>query len=453
MKRRIFAFLLALLTLIPLILSVSAEGEEVAVTEKDPIYDLALDSQGVYIVNPETGTAIYEKNQDSRAYPASTTKIMTALVVLDECADPKSSTITVPDTQMFQYIIEDGGVNMQLVKGETFTVYDVLLGLMMNSFCDAADLLAYEFGGGDVSAFIDKMNQKAAALGLENTHFENAHGLHEPEHYSSPKDVATFFGEALKYDLFREIISTRDYTIPATERSGSRKLKYTVDIYYEKSDYYLDAFVGGKSGFTDQAGRCLATFSEKDGVSYVSVLLGANSTRERYTENMSWVETHQLISYAYEHYEVRTVLEKGAEIAKLPVMDSESQISVVAGENIKVLTRKEKESGFTVNLPENVSASDVKDGAEIGTVVLSFNGVDTESSYPLLISWDGTPIVTKSKLQKGAENAAENVTGIFEKDPVFVTLLILLLVIIAACIPAIKITQMLHKKNAHKPKH
>jgi D-alanyl-D-alanine carboxypeptidase len=270
--KRSLSFLLAFVLLFSAFFAssvpVSAEGQN------DPIYDLALDSKGVYLFNTETETVLYEKAQDTRMFPASTTKIMTALVVLDLCQDPKNEIITCPDTGMFRYIIDDGGVHMYLSQGEQLSVYDVLLGLMMNSYCDAADLLAWHFGDGQVSAFIDKMNAKAAELGLENTHFENAHGLHHPNHYSSPKDVAVFFRAALEKDLFREIISTREYTIPANNRHRARPLKYTVGMYYSNHDYYLDAFVGGKSGFTDQAGRCLVTYSEKDGVSYISVLLG-----------------------------------------------------------------------------------------------------------------------------------------------------------------------------------
>ncbi|MBR7165784.1 MAG: D-alanyl-D-alanine carboxypeptidase [Clostridia bacterium] len=444
--RRILSLLLALTLVWALILPAHAE--------RDPIYDLALDSQGVYVFNPETGTAIYQKAENARMCPASTTKIMTALVVLEACPDPKTTTVTVPDTELFRYIIEDGGVHAQLIKGETFTVYDLLLGLMMNSFCDVADLLAYHFGNGDVSAFIAKMNEKAEELGLENTHFENAHGLHAPDHYSSPKDVATFLAEAAKNDFFREIISTRDYTIPDTGFSAPRHLRYTVDIYYEKSDYYCDAFVGGKSGFTDQAGRCLATLSEKDGVSYVSVLLGANmDTSRRYSGNMAWQETHTLITYAYEHFEMKTVLEKGAEVGRITVIDSDTTLPVIAGEEIRILTRKEADPSYKPELPEAISVQDVKKDARVGCVRLIFAEEVQEASYPLLLLWDGTPITTKSHIQKGAENAVEDVTGIFKTDKIFLTLLILLLAVVAICIPAIKVTQILHKKKSHKPKH
>lgn len=445
--KRIVSLFLALILCLASFLPALAAG-------KDAIYDLALDSQGVYVFNPETGVAIYEKAAESRMFPASTTKIMTALVVLEHCSDPKDTRVTVENTDIFRYIIEDGGVHANLVRGETFTVYDLLMGLMMASWCDVADLLAYHFGGGSVASFVEMMNKKAQDMGLENTHFENAHGLHHSNHYSSPRDIALILAEAVKKTAFREIITTRNYTIPATEKAGARSVRYTVNIYYPSNDYYLDAFVGGKSGFTDPAGRCLATYSQKDGVSYVSVLLGANmDTTRRYGDNMAWVETHTLISYAYEHYEVKSVLEKGEKVGKIPVLDGDVELDVVAGEEIRVLTRKEEVPTYQVSLPQSVDLKDVKDGARIGQAQLYFNGEAAEGSYPLLLRWDGVPITTKGAIQKGAENAADAVGGIFKTDKIFLTLLILLLVIIALCIPAMKITRALHKKKSHRPKH
>ncbi len=456
--KRITSFLLALFLLLTLSASVFAE-EATAETEpittenkKDPIYDIALDAQGVYVFNPETGTAIYEKAADSRMYPASTTKIMTALVILEMCEDPKNTTVTVDSMQMFNYIINDGGVHMGLVRGETFTVYDLLVGTMMASYCDAPELLAHHFGNGDISAFIQKMNDRVASLGLKNTHFENAHGLHSSNHYSSPRDMATILWEAMKNETFREILSLRSYVIPKTGYRAERNVNFSVKSYLETSQYYLDAYVGGKSGYTDQAGRCLATYSETEDLTFVSVLFGGNMDRSK-PKNIAEIETHTLISYAMENFEIRTVLEKGAEVGSVAITDSETTLPVIAGEDIRVLNRKGSEPGFTTQLPTEISVTEVENNKEIGKAVLSFNGEATEKKYSLLLTWDGAPIVTKSVVEKGAENAANAVSGIFREDEIFVILLILLLTVIAICIPAFRITRHLHQKKSHKPRH
>jgi len=446
--KRLFSFLFVLIFLFGTFsIPVSAE--------KDPIYDIALDSQGVYVYNPETDTAIYEKAAESRMFPASTTKIMTCLVVLEACADPHTEIVTVPSTSMFDYIIEDGGVHTALAKGEKFTVYDLLLGMMMNSFCDVSDLLAYHFGNGDISAFVDQMNQKAAELDLKNTNFENAHGLHSKNHYSSPKDMAKILCTAMENPLFREIVSTRSYTIPATNRHAERPLRYTVDVYYPTSDFYLECFVGGKSGYTDQAGRCLATSSEQDGITFVSVLFGANMDRTRYYPgNMAHIETHTLLSYAYDNFEIRTLVEKGTKMAEIAVTDSETNLPLLTGEDIRVLIRKGSTPEYTLDFPQEIPVSQVQNGATIGSVQLAFNdSVEAAGTYPLLLSWDGVPIPIKSKIEKDAENAIGAVSGIFETDKIFLTLLILLFCVIAVCVPALKITKAIHKKKSHRPKH
>ncbi len=445
MKKIISLFLAALLLGFALPLSVFAE--------KDAIYDLALDTQGVYVYNLETDTAIYEKAENARMFPASTTKIVTALVALENCKDPKEEMITVDDMTVFDYIIEEGGVHMELTRGETFTVYDLLVGLMMASYCDVAELLAIHFGG-TTEKFVDMMNQKAKSVGAENTNFENPHGLHHPNHYSSPRDIALLFEEALKNDAFREIISLRSYTLPETSRHQERSIRHTVSSYSDKNDFYLPCYVGGKSGFTNQAGRCLATFSEENGVSYISVLLGANMDNNRkYPGNMAQIETHTLLSYAYEHFDVKTVMKKGEKLGKILVTDSDKTLPVIAGEDIVTLVRDGAEPTYEVDIPKEISVTEMKKNKEVGSVRLFFNGEMAEGSYPALLSWDGTPIATKSAIEKGAESAAKAVSGIFKTDRVFVILFILLVLVIFICLPVFRATQTLHKKKSHRPKH
>ena len=450
--KRILSLILALILLI-LATPLSVFAEE-PVSEKDPIYDISLDSQGAYLINLETDTVLYSKAADARMFPASTTKILTALVVLNECENIREETITITNLSMFDYIIQDRGVHMGLKVGETFTVYDLLAGLMIASYCDVGDLLAKHFGGGDISVFIQKMNDTAKELGMENSHFENAHGLHDPNHYSSPRDMAILLREAMKNELFREIISLRDYSIPATEKLGARKLRHTINSFNEGAKYYLPCYVGGKSGFTNEAGRCLATYSEQDGVSYISVLFGANLDKEqKYPGNMAEIETNTLVSYAYENFSLQTVFEKGQELARLAVTDSEETVSVVASESITALLRNDTEPSFNLNLPKEISVKEVKDGKEIGSLTLNFNGETIEGTYPLSISWDGKPIATKSALEKSAEGAAKAISDIFKEDKTFVILFIALLLVIVFTLPLLRLSSYLHKKKMRKPKH
>lgn len=421
--------------------------------EKDPIGDLSLDSQGAYLCNLETGAVLYKKAATARMCPASLTKVVTALIVLENIKSPKEERVYIGDTSPYQYIVEDNGVNMQLVNGETFTVYDLLAGLLIASYCDAADILAVHTAG-SVPAFVEKMNAKAEELHLENTHFENAHGLNATNHYSSPEDLATLFREALRFDVFVELISLYSYTIPANNAHESRVVRHTVDIFNPQNQYYLDAFVGGKSGFTDEAGRCLICYSKKDGLSFVSVLMGANmDSSKRYPGNMAWIETSQLVSYAYENYTVQTLYESGQTITTLPVTDSDQTVPVAVAEEVRVLVRAGVQPVPEITLPEILSATDVQDKKQVGTLQLNLSGEEYFTSYPLVLVWDGTPVVTKSALEKGAESAGRAIAGIFREDRVFVVLLILLLLVIAVTLPATRVAKRLHKKKSHRPKH
>ena len=227
-----------------------------------------------------------------------------------------------------------------------------------------------------------------------------------------------------------------------------------MSIFYPDNEYYLDAFVGGKSGFTDQAGRCLAAFSRQDGVSYVSVMLGANmdASRKYGGQNMAWIETSTLLSYVLENYSLQTLLTRDQKMAEIAVIDSESTLPVVAGEDVILLARNGAEPAFRLDLPEEIGVTEVEDGALVGRVTVTLGEDGPETSCPLLLDWDGSPIPTKSFLEKESVKAGEAVKRIFQEDRTFVILMILLLAAVVISIPALKLTQYLRKKRA-KPKH
>ena len=391
---RLAAAIVALSCLIPWALCARAEETEM---EKEVSIDEAvtLNSQGIYLMNLETGKVLYDRGGTVSRSPASLTKIMTAVVVLENCRDPETTTVTVPDANFFKAIIEDGGVHMELTKGETFTVYDLLKGMMISSYCDAAELLAWHFGKMDTNAFVKKMNEKAKEIGMEDTRFINAHGLEgkafTPENLNSPadigldgeilplsnlstpRDVALLLAYAVQNARFVELISARGGTLPATEYHAARTFSHTVGIFSPKNEYYRDFFVGGKSGFTDNAGRCLATYSVKDGLSFVSVMMGGETVRvDKKTQNMAWVDTSVLLTYVYDNYSLRTVLKQGEHLGEVPVIDSEVTLPVVAGEDVKLLLRKDADDPErSLDLPPEISVTEVENGALVGRATLT----------------------------------------------------------------------------------
>ena len=221
---------------------------------------LAASASSAILFHPASGAVLFEKDADRRRPIASTTKIMTALTVLAG-EDDLNRSFTVP--------LESTGVegsSLYLQAGETLTVMELLYGLMLASANDAATALAL-LCSGSIPAFADEMNRIAEQLGLRNTHFVNPHGLDHPEHYSTARDLALIAAAAFEDVNFREMVSTRRYSIPAPD--GGRRF---LTNHNKLLSRYPDC-VGVKTGFTKKSGRCLVSAAERDGVLLIFVTL------------------------------------------------------------------------------------------------------------------------------------------------------------------------------------
>jgi D-alanyl-D-alanine carboxypeptidase len=290
---------------------------------------------------------------------------------------------------------------------------------------------------------------------MEHTHFSNAHGLFaDPTHVTTPRDAATALRAALKNPFFAEVFSLRSYTVPATRRHGARNYKTSLALFDPEDPAYCEGLTGAKGGFTDEAGRCLASFVSRGGVSYCCVLMGANLDASRHypNRNMTVSETQTLIDYVYTHFDLRTLYRKGELVTTLPIVDSEQTAAIAAGEEIRALIRVTSEPDLRLELPENLVAEEMENGKAVGTLTLVFDE-NTVAACPLLIRYGGEKIHVMSSFEKGWNRFTGAVSGLFRTDKVFVILLILLLVVIGVCIPAVKITQHLHKKFSRPPKH
>lgn len=220
----------------------------------------------------QSGRVLFEKDADIKRPIASLTKILTAIVVLEN-ADLQRE-ITVPAECCG---IE--GSSIYLVPGEKLTVQDLLYGLMLRSGNDCAETLAVAVGG-NIENFADMMNETAIRIGACNSHFVNPHGLHDDEHYSTARDMALITAHGMKNDVFRQIVGTRSKVIPNTEKGENRLL-----VNKNKLLYNYEYCIGVKTGYTKAAGRCLASAAEKDGMTLISVVLGCSPMYEISEEN------------------------------------------------------------------------------------------------------------------------------------------------------------------------
>ena len=262
-------------------------NREVIETSSD-VEKLKLDSRIALIFDRASGRILYEKNGNKQTPMASTTKIMTAIVVLENANLKDVVTIDSKAAGI-------GGSRLGLSKNDKITVNDLLYGLLLRSGNDAAIALA-NYVGGSVSGFADMMNKKAEEMGLKNSHFIVPHGLDNDGHYTTAYELAKMADYALKIDKFKEIVSTKSTTININ--GYPKSINNTNQLLGSVSGVY-----GVKTGFTNGAGRCLVSSCKRDNLDIITVVIGANTTKERTSD------TIKLIEYANERFDIVNVKE------------------------------------------------------------------------------------------------------------------------------------------------
>ncbi len=310
-------------------------------------------ANAVILVQADTGQILYSKNADSHMLIASTTKIMTALVVLDYC-DPDEQVKILPECTRVE------GSSMYLKAGELYTVRDLLYGMLLVSGNDAATALAC-YCGGTIEGFAEMMNEKAREMGLTNSSFKNPHGLDADGHYSSAEDLATITCEAMKSELFAKIVSTKTYTVGEQTYMNHNKLLWN-----------YEGCLGVKTGYTIAAGRSLVSCAERNGLRLVCVTL---------SDPDDWNDHKQLYDWAFSNYEYKRILPMGV-ICELPVISgAKESVGISAAEDSRILVEKNANISFSLELPKFVYAG-IKAGECVGRAFVKQN--DTViAEYPL----------------------------------------------------------------------
>lgn len=244
--------------------------------------NVSIQAEGGIVIDADTGTVLYGKNIHTTYYPASITKILTALIVVEQC--DLNEMVTFSHNAV--YNVEAGSSSAGLDEGDVLTVRDCLYALLMKSANESANALA-EHVAGSTEAFADMMNQRAASLGCQDSHFANPSGLNNPDHYVSAYDMALIGQAALQNETFMEIDSSLYYDLPVTKRNpegfriypGHKMMKKNLAEYYE-------GCLGGKTGYTSLAGNTLVTFARRNGMTLVSVVLNGHQTQYSDTKAM-----------------------------------------------------------------------------------------------------------------------------------------------------------------------
>ncbi len=232
--------------------------------------DEEITSKHAILIDTSNNEIIAYKDYSTRMYPASLTKIMTLIVAVENTENfDETELIT---SEMIEPMIEQDATRAGFAAGETPTITDLLYGLILPSGADASIALANHISGSE-SAFVELMNKKCQELGLKDTHFTNCVGLHNPEHYSTVQDMAIILQYAMQNDICRQVLTTYEYFIEPTEYNPEG-LTLTSTMFQRMSGDEMEGVTvkGGKTGYTDEAGQCLASFAEINGKEYVMVL-------------------------------------------------------------------------------------------------------------------------------------------------------------------------------------
>lgn len=310
---------------------------------------LNIDARGAILIDANTGVTIYEKNSHEKLYPASITKIMTAYLA---CKYGKfDDTLTASHNAI--YGIGQGSSIIGIKEGEQISFLDGLYGIMMESANEVCMMVA-EHIDGTVEKFVERMNKQAQDWGCKDTHFNNPHGFHDVDHYTTPYDMSLIAFNAIKDENFSKIWGTVDHTIPANNKSPQRFLHNKDKMLKPTSDYYYQYAIGGKTGFHDDAKNTLVTCAEKDGVKLISVVMKANGYNQAYTDSKT------LLDYGFSVYKDNKVYTAGTYTDKIPVYQTYLSEDYNVGElNVTVA------GDVSAKLPSFVSANDVKTKAVI----------------------------------------------------------------------------------------
>lgn len=264
--------------------------------------EIPLNSRAAILIDANTGAVLYEKNAHEKHYPASITKVLTGYIACSE--GNLDDTLTV--SQAAYDGMGEGGSSIGLVPGEQVNFRDGMYGVMLESANEVCMAIA-EHMSGTVEAFVEKMNETAASIGCKESHFANPHGFHNDNHYTTCYDMALITKQAITNEDFNQIWGTISYQIPATNMNVARYLNHKDKMIKPTSEYYYPDLLGGKTGFTDEAGNTLVSYAERNGASLISVVMKADGYDNTYKDSIA------LLDYGFSVYNERATILKSAD--------------------------------------------------------------------------------------------------------------------------------------------
>ncbi len=340
----------------------------------------SVEAKAALLVDRNTGAIIYAMNEHDELYPASLTKIMTCLLVLEAIDEGRlklSQEVTATPTAL-EGLAEDGST-AGIEAGEVLTVEELLYCLMVVSANEAGAILAEKLSG-SVESFVDRMNAKAQKLGCENTHFMNPHGYHDSQHYTSAWDLYLITKAALEYPMFMTICDASSHTVPATNMSDERVLNNTNFLIRSGREYYNADVHGVKTGSHSAAGNCLVTTAQHARMDLLCVILGADRTQDEKGTwwTYSFVYTDKLYNWAFDNFAYQTVLKEDDVAGEARVaLSSKDHVTLRPAKAVELLLPKGvelEELEKRVALKADPAEAPIEEGDVLGTLTVSLDG-------------------------------------------------------------------------------
>lgn len=371
MKKKISIVISAILVLSTVFFSTFVPAN--AVSYKN---NVKLASKTALLINLDTGQTVFEKNADKKRYPASTTKIMTYIIVAEHVDNFKKTEVEIKQSVLD--VLNGTGSSVANVSshvGEKMTVLDLLYSMMVPSGNDAAVVLADYVGGGSVEKFVSMMNDKAKKLGCKNTHFQNPDGLHNKNHYTTAKDLAIMTQYALTLPEFSKITNTTTYYVKG-ENSPLVTTNSLIDANRGGSYYYQYA-QGIKTGTTDEAGHCLVTIGSADGYSYLGVFLNSPINPENDVYG-TMIDAKELFRWSLTKLELNQVASSETPICEEKINHAwgKNSVQLVPEKNINAIVPKtfeESDIKVETEIPDSIDAP-IEEGDIVGKAVVYYNG-------------------------------------------------------------------------------
>ena len=398
---------------------------EDGITMEDPYLDPpnVRFAESALLMDMSSGRVLYSKNLDERVYPASTTKIMTGILAIE--ALNMEDTVTATYEALKTITLEDS--HMGILMGEELTVEQLIKGMLIYSANDAANVLAIQVSG-SMDSFVDLMNQKAAELGMTNTHFANPCGIHDDNHYTTARDLAILSKYAMKNEQFREIVKIPIYKIPPTNKYTAERILVNTNLFLGTSRstyYYYPPAIGVKTGHTSQAGYCLVSAAAYNDIEFLAIVMHCSDedTRE---QAYSYIDSKALFDFGFDHYTHMQIANVGDIVADSKVYEAKDdmRVAVTVENEISTLIPSGENSASNiktnVNLPDLLEAP-INKGDVLGTVEYTYNGVPLGTSNLI-----ATNDVERNTLLHIFHIIIKVVTSPFFIIPVIILLLVLI---------------------------